>query len=69
MSAAASMGPIQVAVVMYILSAVVSLGVAGIIKILFIAIKKQRKIAFSIVKMRRKRAAAAEGAIKTGSPR
>lgn len=36
------MGPVQVAVVTYLICAVISLGVAGIIKLLFGIIKLQR---------------------------
>jgi hypothetical protein len=43
MNTAASMGPIQVAFVVYFILIVISLGVAGIIDMLFAVIKIQRK--------------------------
>jgi hypothetical protein len=42
MNASATMGPVQVAVVTYLICTVISLGVAGIIKLLFGIIKLQR---------------------------
>jgi hypothetical protein len=43
MNTIASMGPVQFAGVTYLISGVVSLGVAGIIKLLFGLIKLQKK--------------------------
>lgn len=47
MNTAASMGPMQVAAVTYIICAVISIGVAGIIKLLvgYINMQKKRKAA------------------------
>ncbi|MBI5588866.1 MAG: hypothetical protein HY881_00135 [Deltaproteobacteria bacterium] len=42
MNASATMGPVQVAVVTYLICTVISLGVAGMIKLLFGIIKLQR---------------------------
>ncbi len=42
MNASATMGPVQVAVVTYLICTVISLGVAGIIKMLFGIIKLRR---------------------------
>ena len=43
MNVSATMGPVQVAVVTYLICAVISLSVAGIIKLLFGIIKLQRR--------------------------
>jgi len=48
MNASATMGPLQVAVVTYLICTIISLGVAGIIKLLFGIIKLQRKEAVPV---------------------
>ena len=42
------MGPVQVALITYLICAVISLGVAGIIKVLFGIIKLQRNKAVTV---------------------
>lgn len=56
MNTAASMGPVQLAVVTYIICIIISLGVAGIIKLLVGYINMQKK------------RTAAKAVAKTGSP-
>jgi hypothetical protein len=48
MNASATMGPVQVAVVTYLICTVISLGVAGIIKMLFGIIKFRRNEAVPV---------------------
>jgi hypothetical protein len=48
MNASETMGPVQVATVTYLICTVISLGVAGIIKLLYGIIKLQRNEAVSV---------------------
>jgi hypothetical protein len=48
MNTSTTMGPVQVALITYLTCAVISLGVAGIIKVLFGIIKLQRNKAVTV---------------------